>query len=918
MALALAPCAALFASEASALRAPLPAGDAAGWRLDLDSVRGEVCELSFAPPPDAAAGATPPSPARDLDAPASFVRAGDARSVLAPPPAVWPLPGSALRLRLARLPQPEGEAAPAAELEPAASLDLRSRLVPLGGAAEAAEAAARARTRAPAGPGRRDEVLDDLRDTARVLAALRAGWAEGPNGAAADALFELLRARAAEAAAAEEGLPGGGRLAIDVLVTGVESSLWVAEQFAADLQLLFPHLRVLALSANKVIGVLGNARGSISFSGFAFCRMTAKLGGTLCLALSHSGQTFPSLHATAILQRACPGRVFVVTGFADSKMGEAVGQSAAPGAPRLRRVFSTGAGWRPAEPATVSALAMHHLLTELLLHLIRRFATLPAPGLNTPLGLRLEQEDVDDLQKVCARFVAAAVPGLTGVDAEGRAAGGAARAALLRQGRAWGWNVLEAPVAWIASATYILLSVLFGVALFRSLLNLALQSQLAGGRFAYDLLKPDFTNPQWGGARAAPTALYYVAGFLDALLYIFLPTLTVLGLRAAQGRPLLARVRGRRTLVVADVPYVHQLLEVYVSKLFSLSYAIAGLDVHGANPTDHFVHRFTHRVARGVMLAFGRPDGRMASQTKPESWTLMALLQARTIASFGCGPEVLSLGHNPYRSAMMDEAIVLPTHRPPLLCETLLSVAEHEPQARLADMRATLSAGAFRERLQGAEAPIGAHLRDAVASEEEWEEIRQHMSYLAAESARAEEGTVHGGVGPDQDGPGPAARDALLTPEYVKAEVLEMLESQASVEEFIENRFLSAERYLAFLVLFHAMAATVAGSLPPLRWDTSRSQSQLRVATTAAPVSAADLVRTWQAGREAGLDDCSFHGGTVSLVEPEPASPTRGRGSARRLARSSSGGSFGGSAADLSLMAGGDVELGVRQASVGE
>ena len=121
---------------------------------------------------------------------------------------------------------------------------------------------------------------------------------------------------------------------------------------------------MVALSANKVIGVLGNARGSISFAGFTFCRLTAKLGGTICLSLSHSGQTFPSLHATAILQRACPGRVFVVTGFDDSKMGEAVGHSAAPGAAFTRRVFSTGAGWRSAEPATVSALAMHHLLTE--------------------------------------------------------------------------------------------------------------------------------------------------------------------------------------------------------------------------------------------------------------------------------------------------------------------------------------------------------------------------------------------------------------------------------------------------------------------------------------------------------------------------------------------------------------------------
>lgn len=45
-------------------------------------------------------------------------------------------------------------------------------------------------------------------------------------------------------------------------------------------------------------------------------------------------------------------------------------------------------------------------------------------------------------------------------------------------------------------------------------------------------------------------------------------------------------------------------------------------------------------------------------------------------------------------------------------------------------------------------------------------------------------------------------------------------------------------------VTFHAMARHVA-ALWPLSFDTSRSQSCLRIATTAAPVSAADLEREW-------------------------------------------------------------------------
>lgn len=54
-------------------------------------------------------------------------------------------------------------------------------------------------------------------------------------------------------------------------------------------------------------------------------------------------------------------------------------------------------------------------------------------------------------------------------------------------------------------------------------------------------------------------------------------------------------------------------------------------------------------------------------------------------------------------------------------------------------------------------------------------------------------------------------------------------------------RYASLERYLSFLVLFHAMADRVA-SFMPLHFEIWRSQSQLRVATTAAPISAAEVL----------------------------------------------------------------------------
>lgn len=54
------------------------------------------------------------------------------------------------------------------------------------------------------------------------------------NQQTAGALLALLQEKAAQMGDAP--FDGSARKEIDVLVTGVESSLWVGEQFAADLQ----------------------------------------------------------------------------------------------------------------------------------------------------------------------------------------------------------------------------------------------------------------------------------------------------------------------------------------------------------------------------------------------------------------------------------------------------------------------------------------------------------------------------------------------------------------------------------------------------------------------------------------------------------------------------------------------------------
>jgi hypothetical protein len=104
-------------------------------------------------------------------------------------------------------------------------------------------------------------------------------------------------------------------------------------------------------------------------------------------------------------------------------------------------------------------------------------------------------------------------------------------------------------------------------------------------------------------------------------------------------------------------------LESYVSKLFSLSYGIASLEVHGANPQDHLLHRFGHRVVRGALVFLGVPDGDRSRKLKhARDAAIMTGKQADGVRNLGVGAEIIAVGHNreiEYKG--FNEAIVLET-----------------------------------------------------------------------------------------------------------------------------------------------------------------------------------------------------------------------------------------------------------------
>ena len=76
----------------------------------------------------------------------------------------------------------------------------------------------------------------------------------------------------------------------------------------------------------------------------------------------------------------------------------------------------------------------------------------------------------------------------------------------------------------------------------------------------------------------------------------------------------------------------------------------------------------------------------------------------------------------------------------------------------------------------------------------------------------------------------PAARTAFSLRFDAAAQLIQDME--VHVEHIYESRIAALERYVAFCVLFHAMAVHTNKPWLLFPWDTARSQSNLRVATT--------------------------------------------------------------------------------------
>jgi len=468
----------------------------------------------------------------------------------------------------------------------------------------------------------------------------------------------------------------------------------VGEQFAADLQTCFPRLVVRAVSANKVLGLWGQDF-SIPQTGHPVAEGAWDLRDTVALVVSHSGGTFGSLAVTSLLQGMTPN-IFAVTSEWDSQVGKQLrGLDAAM---FESRVFVTGAGLRPAEPCSLSVAATHVLLTQILEHVAlvitrsREARQVTACTITDgALGelCRNAETTPEALRQIC------------GVAKDGRPAATSVSRTLVLQGEAWADHVLEAPRAWLLSAFYIVGTVTAG---WVPITSLAIAVGVDGPRL-------------------------HVALFFDALIFVFLAEIMTALIRLCQGRTLMHRMGGR-SIVIGDVPWVAQCAEAFLSKCFACSYAFASVAVYSANPGDHLVHRMTHRVVRGALLACGRPDGRIPSLTSAENAVCLSTNQASSIQSLGVTCESLTIGHNPHKLPLTKHHITLPTHRPKYLAEQFLDEHHEKHDTEMDSSSASSMLGEFMSMKRRSSLDLQGQQRDIDA-------INESLSARGLGSARS-------------------------------------------------------------------------------------------------------------------------------------------------------------------------------------
>eukprot|EP00930_Biecheleria_cincta_P085508 TRINITY_DN7489_c0_g1_i1.p1 TRINITY_DN7489_c0_g1~~TRINITY_DN7489_c0_g1_i1.p1 ORF type:complete len:1920 (+),score=339.39 TRINITY_DN7489_c0_g1_i1:80-5761(+) len=520
-------------------------------------------------------------------------------------------------------------------------------------------------------PTNRDVVGCDISNVPKVLAEIDTCWQDR------NSLNRISALTFANCLGALLNKRSGAGSDIDVLIFGIENSLWLGQQFAADLARLFPCLNVVAMSSNWVLGMLQSAEGHVEPLNWTLTRRKFKLSpGGIALGISQSGTTYPSVWSSRLLRRlVCRPEVFAMAGHFDTVMANGL----AGGDIFSGKLFSTLSGISPAEPSTLATMAMHHTLTKLLLFCTEQLLlsgqvaqrvdlagdNVLLPGNGQKPGCEMRLTEVQDLERLSCTLAGTSEE-IVGVSQHGIKLPTPVNSSLLQSGRYLSSHLQEPYWSTFLPAIYILITVTAGFPVISGTWS------LIGEHLAeLDLDSAGFLVPK------------YFAAFLDAVLYCCLAAVFATVHRFFTGRRLWTRYTAR-TVVIVESTANYKLLRAYLSKLRALAWRFTAFGVAGQNGADHFVHEMTHLAHSDALLVVGRPDGRLSSLAASESSVLMSVQQARYISSTKSGSvEAVCVGHNPWRKAgLWSQAVALPTEqRPAFLSERELATesGEHAP-----------------------------------------------------------------------------------------------------------------------------------------------------------------------------------------------------------------------------------------------
>jgi hypothetical protein len=377
-----------------------------------------------------------------------------------------------------------------------------------------------------------DPVLADIRDIPKVCKDIQDDWHSRRASTSLNRLtaFNLSRCLRKRLEMHVEGTVPS--MSVDILLTGCEVSLYLAEQFASDLKKSFPKLVIEAVSSNKLLGLYGQEI-AVPMLGFPHSAETRNIHDSIVIIVSHSGGTFGPLACSNLLQSATQS-IFVVTSEWDTQIGKQLRimdeMDGASGNIINQRIFSTEIGIRPAEPCSVSVAATHQLLTNLFEYI--SVLILSDPRFRRVTKAQINEQDIQILER-CNQMNIYALTETVGYNVFGYPLDRVS--SLLRNlkelGKVWSDHILEQARAYIMCFLYIFVTVISGWPLVSAV----------GSTFG--VVEGD--------------SVTFLLRFLDSCIYFWLPQICITIIRIVQGRNLRHRMVGR-TVVIGDIPWVRE------------------------------------------------------------------------------------------------------------------------------------------------------------------------------------------------------------------------------------------------------------------------------------------------------------------------------------------------------------------------